>query len=472
MTRIFHYPLGLYRTTPQGQILDAAPTLARMLGYPDVQALKAVSFWDIHHDPRDRESWQAVLDSSPMVEIFETQLRRSNGTLFWAKDSSRAAKDSRGNVLFYDGVIEDISRKKQMEEEHSWDVRLQASVGDVSERLLSTTPIEEMSAVVLEHARRLTSSATAFVGIVGEGTQRLVPAALTPDARELLSEYPGGDGALHGNSGMWRWILEKQRPILTNMTSLDPRFTGMPEWHIPVRQFLAVPAVMSGSDRRPDRRRQRGGALRGEGPQGGRAPGRPLRHRRPADPDRGRAAGNVARRRADPGLQPPRLHDPGRAADQGGPPDQEGDVPLLRRPRRSQKGQRRLRPRGRGRRPRRGRRPSAGGLPRFRHHRPAGRGRVRRPGHRRRRGQGDGPRPPPPREGPGQERPPRRRVSDLLQPGDRPLRTRPGPSRSRSSWPRRTGRCTRTSRRRRTPRRPPDGGRSPQFRIPYLASLL
>jgi diguanylate cyclase (GGDEF)-like protein/PAS domain S-box-containing protein len=246
MTRIFHYPLGLYRTTPQGQILDVTPTLARMLGYPDVQALKAVSFWDIHHDPRDRESWQAVLDSSSLVEIFETQLRRSNGTLFWAKDSSRAAKDSRGNVLFYDGIIEDITRKKQMEEEHSWDVRLQASVGDVSERLLSPTPIEEMSAVVLEHARRLTSSATAFVGIVGERTQRLAPAALTPDARELLSEYPGGDGALHGNSGMWRWILEKQRPILTNMTSLDPRFTGMPEWHIPVRQFLAVPAVMSG----------------------------------------------------------------------------------------------------------------------------------------------------------------------------------------------------------------------------------
>jgi diguanylate cyclase (GGDEF)-like protein/PAS domain S-box-containing protein len=246
MTRIFNYPLGLYRTTPQGQIIDATPTLARMLGYPDVQALKSVNFWDIHHDPRDRDSWQAVLDSSPMVEIFETQLRRSNGTLFFAKDSSRAAKDSRGNVLFYDGVIEDITRKKQMEEEHSWDVRLQASVGDVSERLLSPTPIEEISAVVMEHARRLTSSATAFVGHIDGQTGRLVPAALTPDARGVLSEHPGADGALHEGSGLWRWILEKKKPILTNMTSLDPRFTGMPDWHIPVRQFLAVPALMEG----------------------------------------------------------------------------------------------------------------------------------------------------------------------------------------------------------------------------------
>ena len=246
MTTIFNYPLGLYRTTPQGQILDATPTLARMLGYADLDALKAVNFWDIHQDPGDRNSWQAVLDSSSMVEIFETHLRRNNGTLFWARDSSRAAKDARGNVLFYDGIIEDISRKKQMEEDHSWDVRLQSSVSDVSERLLSPTPIEEMSAVILEHARRLTSSATAFVGHVDERTGRLVPAALTPDARDLLSGHSVNGGDPHETSGMWRWILEKVKPIVTNVTSLDPRFSGMPDWHFPVRQFLAVPAVMSG----------------------------------------------------------------------------------------------------------------------------------------------------------------------------------------------------------------------------------
>ena len=246
MRTIFSYPLGLYRTTPQGQILDATPTLARMLGYPDVAALKTVNFWDIHDDPSDRDSWQAVLDSSSMVEIFETQLRRSNGTLLWAKDSSRAAKDSRGNVLFYDGVIEDISRKKQMEEEHSWGVRLQASVSDVSERLLSPTPIEEMSSVVLEHARRLTASATAFVGHVDERTGRLVPVALTPEARDLLAGHSENGGNLHEASEMWSWVREKLKPIVTNVTSLDPRFSGMPTWHFPVRQFLAVPAVMSG----------------------------------------------------------------------------------------------------------------------------------------------------------------------------------------------------------------------------------
>lgn len=243
---VFGYPLGLYRTTPQGQILDATPTLARMLGYPEAEALKAVNFWDLHVDPGDRNNWQAVLDSSSMVAIFETQLRRRDGTLFWAKDSTRAARDGRGKVLFYDGIIEDISRKRQMEDEHSWDTRLQASVSDVSERLLSTTPIAEMSAVLMEHARRLTASATAFVGQVDERTGKLVPAAMTPDAWEMLGGHAGTDGGIHGGSGMWRWVLEKRKAVLTNMPSLDPRYTGMPDWHFPVRHFLAVPAVMSG----------------------------------------------------------------------------------------------------------------------------------------------------------------------------------------------------------------------------------
>jgi diguanylate cyclase (GGDEF)-like protein/PAS domain S-box-containing protein len=246
MRTVFSYPLGLYRTTPEGMILDATPTLARMLGYQDTEALMAVNFWDLHHDPGDRNNWQAVLDSSSMVTIFETQLRRRDGTLFWAKDSARAARDKRGNVLFYDGIIEDISRKRQMEEEHSWDTRLQTSVSDVSQRLLSTTPIAEMSGVLMDHACRLTSSASAFVGQVDERTGRLVPAAMTPDAWEMLAGHPETNGGIHNGSGIWGWVLEKRKPILTNVPSLDPRYTGMPDWHFPIRHFLAVPAIMSG----------------------------------------------------------------------------------------------------------------------------------------------------------------------------------------------------------------------------------
>jgi diguanylate cyclase (GGDEF)-like protein/PAS domain S-box-containing protein len=247
LSRIFNYPLGIYRTTPLGKILDASPTLARMLGYPDVESLKTVSFWDLHSDPRDRDHKRAFLDASSMVGIFESLLRRPNGTSFWAEDSCRATKDAQGKVLFYEGIIEDITARKKMTDEHTWVVHLQAAVGEVSERLLSPTPIEEMSALVMDRARRLTSSVTAFVGHIDRQTGGLVPSAMTPDAGALLAEHPPGDASLHGGSGIWRWVLEKKRPIVIAVPSLDPRYTGMPKWHLPIGHFLAVPAIMSGT---------------------------------------------------------------------------------------------------------------------------------------------------------------------------------------------------------------------------------
>jgi diguanylate cyclase (GGDEF)-like protein/PAS domain S-box-containing protein len=246
MTRIFNYPLGLYRATPQGRILDASPTLAQMLGYADVAALKAVNFWDLHSNPRDRDSKTAFLDASPMVGIFDSQLRRRNGTLIWVEDSCRAAKDPQGQIQFYDGVIEDITARKKMKDEHAWVVHLQAAVGEVSERLLSPVPIGEMSSLVLDQARRLTSSASGFVGPIDPRTGGFVPAAMTPDAQEMLDRHPERSGHFHEISGLWRWVLEERRAIVTTMPSLDPRYRGMPDWHLPVGPFLAVPSIMSG----------------------------------------------------------------------------------------------------------------------------------------------------------------------------------------------------------------------------------
>jgi diguanylate cyclase (GGDEF)-like protein/PAS domain S-box-containing protein len=239
-------PVGLYRTTPTGQIVDANPALARILGYPDPASLKNVNAWELHPNQSDRETWMSLLETSNFVETFETQLRRRDGTIIWVRDSVRAIKDKRGQTLFYDGSIEDITKRKQADAAGSWNLQVKTSLANVSSRLLLPTPIGEMSNLILEHARRLTASRTCFVGYTDRQTGRMVPAALTEDARELLERHPEAEGTAHTVSGLWRWVTAQKKPIVTNLPTLDPRFTGMPEWHFPVGQFLAVPALMDG----------------------------------------------------------------------------------------------------------------------------------------------------------------------------------------------------------------------------------
>ena len=238
-------PVGIYRMTAGGRIVYANPALARILGYPGVASLRAVNAWDLHLNPADREAWQSVLDGGQYVQTFETRLRRRDGTVIWVSDTTRSVKDGRGGGLFYDGAIEDITRRKQADAAQSRNLQFRMSMAEVSGRLLSRAPIGEMSELVLEHACRLTSSPSGFVGYIDHRTGRLVAAAMTPDADEMRQGHPEKAADGHGRQGIWGCALENKKALMTNILTLDPRFKGLPDWHLPVGRLLLVPAVMS-----------------------------------------------------------------------------------------------------------------------------------------------------------------------------------------------------------------------------------
>jgi len=109
-------PVGLYRTTPEGRILDANPALVEMLGYPDRASLLATKATDLYIGPGDRERWQALVESEGIVREFEHRLRRCDGTTIWVEDSARVVMDADGRPSYYDGSMKDITARRQAEE--------------------------------------------------------------------------------------------------------------------------------------------------------------------------------------------------------------------------------------------------------------------------------------------------------------------------------------------------------------------
>jgi PAS domain S-box-containing protein len=109
-------PVGLYRTSPEGNFLDANPAMAEMLGYSSREALLTAQADDSYMNPEDRRRWQALMERDGVVRNFEVQNRRSDGMVIWVRDSARAVQDPEGRILFYDGVLEDITARRQAEE--------------------------------------------------------------------------------------------------------------------------------------------------------------------------------------------------------------------------------------------------------------------------------------------------------------------------------------------------------------------
>ncbi|MGD8751432.1 MAG: PAS domain S-box protein [Anaerolineales bacterium] len=110
-------PVGLYRTTPAGQFLDANLALVQMYGYPNREKLLDTNLTEVYVDPEERVRWQSLMESQGVVRDFEAHIRRYDGTTFWANDTARAVKGQQGQVLYYEGSFEDITERKHAEED-------------------------------------------------------------------------------------------------------------------------------------------------------------------------------------------------------------------------------------------------------------------------------------------------------------------------------------------------------------------
>jgi K+-sensing histidine kinase KdpD len=57
-----------------------------------------------------------MVEREGVVRDFEMQLYRRDGTIIWVRFNARAVEDDQGQVMYYEGAMEDITERKRMEE--------------------------------------------------------------------------------------------------------------------------------------------------------------------------------------------------------------------------------------------------------------------------------------------------------------------------------------------------------------------
>lgn len=111
---------GIFQSTQDGRLITVNPTMARIFGYASQEEMvsKVVSIGrQLYASPEDRHFFQKTLEEKGVVEGFESQFYRKDGSMLWGSLNVRAVKDEKGNLLFYEGTLEDITSRKRAEEE-------------------------------------------------------------------------------------------------------------------------------------------------------------------------------------------------------------------------------------------------------------------------------------------------------------------------------------------------------------------
>lgn len=102
-------PIGLYRTTPSGQIIDANPALAQLFGFPNPESLTSCNVADLYLHPAERRERLSELERDGVVHEALIQARRRDGRTIWLRDCARAILGSDGRVQYYEGSLADVT---------------------------------------------------------------------------------------------------------------------------------------------------------------------------------------------------------------------------------------------------------------------------------------------------------------------------------------------------------------------------
>ena len=148
-------PVALFRSTPAGEHLDLNPAHVRMLGYPDREAMMKANATALYVDPEDRKRWRAIAERDGMVRDFDIQMQRHDKTLIWVRNTSRTVRNDEGEVLCYEGSLEDITERKKAEEEiRRLNEELEQRVADRTAQLAAANRELEAFAYSVSHDLR------------------------------------------------------------------------------------------------------------------------------------------------------------------------------------------------------------------------------------------------------------------------------------------------------------------------------
>jgi PAS domain S-box-containing protein len=132
---------GIFQTTPAGRYINVNPALAKMYGYDSthdlVEGLTKIAN-QLYVDPNRRGEFVRIMQQDGSVRGFESEIYRKDGTTIWISENARAVRADNGDILYFEGMVEDITERQRLEAElHASEQSLSALINNIDDAIWS-----------------------------------------------------------------------------------------------------------------------------------------------------------------------------------------------------------------------------------------------------------------------------------------------------------------------------------------------
>jgi PAS domain S-box-containing protein len=231
---------GIFRAVPGGRYLLVNPAMARIFGYgtPEEMLASVSEINELYVDSERRQELLRQLAQHGSVSRFESRRRRRDGTVIWVSQSVHTVRDAGGEVLFYEGILEDITERKNAE-------AATAALGATARALLESLDADAVSRILTEHVCRLLNASSASVYRLEPDTGDLV--AMGTSMKDVRALY--WTQRLAAGTGLTGLALSTRQPQTAPDVMLAPGVRWTVEAQAKLeplaeRAALAVPLVV------------------------------------------------------------------------------------------------------------------------------------------------------------------------------------------------------------------------------------
>jgi PAS domain S-box-containing protein len=104
-----------YITTREGRFMDVNQAWLDLTGYTR-EEVAGLNVQDVYAQPEDRKKFQAEIEKKGSLRDYETRHRKKDGSEIVCLNNAGARRDRDGNIVGYQGIIHDVTERRQMEQ--------------------------------------------------------------------------------------------------------------------------------------------------------------------------------------------------------------------------------------------------------------------------------------------------------------------------------------------------------------------
>jgi len=107
--------LGFYRVSSEGEIIMANPALIKLLGFTSFAEISSNKINIGYVNIEDKLNFNKLIREKGEVIGFESRWLNNNGKIIHIRENATAYYDNSGKFIYHEGIVEDISEKKEAE---------------------------------------------------------------------------------------------------------------------------------------------------------------------------------------------------------------------------------------------------------------------------------------------------------------------------------------------------------------------